>query len=292
MTFIGTVVGFIGIYLTLQSELPVEQLFTPLIIFLICLTTLSFVLFLVFLGKFIIHRRYTKGHLSITKALSIANDLRDSEEINQLEKCIEKMQESCTYIADAYTLFKNKRICVCIKLVINTGDGDIFIRTLCRDDIARKDSRRVQPKEETVIHYINENTDFKYIFENVNKNGEKFKYYISNVLPLEDFYRNSRINADEYPPRSVIPIVKEIKRLKAWPLPYKSTITVPIIILTDNPVDKDNIAGYLCIDSDTMWIFNKKYDVNILRSIANGLYPTIKKIVNNHFEYNNNETQH
>lgn len=284
ITCLGTSFGIIGVYFAVNTNIPISELLNNITILLIILTVLFLLLFAIFLNRFMIHKRYTNGYHVISEAFSISHKLRDSEEINDLPKSIERLQDFCTKISQAYTKFTNTQTSVCIKLFcIEEVSSNIYIKTLCRDNRSKENPKRIQPENDKCTHYLSENTDFKNILENAEKNGEEYKYYISNALPFEDFYRNTRLDMNNYPPKCSIPIIKEIKRYFSWPLPYKSTITVPIIPLTDEIIEKNKIIGYLCIDSNNIGAFKSKYDVKIFRGIADGLYPTIKKLTEIHF---------
>ena len=291
ITAIGTLFGAIGLYLTLQSKIPVKDLITQITLILTISTFVFLVLFLLFLKKFIVHLRYAKSYDTISAAFSVSHKLRDSNDINDLPKCIQSLQEFCSHINAAFTTMTNRTTSVCIKLFHIADNGDVCLQTLCRDSKARESQERINPEEDDCIHYLSENTDFKYIFENVNKDGADYKYFMSNGLPFEDFYRNTRIDESKYPPKTKFPIVKEIRRYFAWCLPYKSTITVPITPLTDKKITESQIVGYLCVDSPFLWAFYPKYDIKILRGIADGLYPTVKRVSDIHFQSVHNSTK-
>ena len=63
-----------------------------------------------------------------------------------------------------------------------------------------------------------------------------------------------------------------------WPLWYKSTLIVPIVPLIANDQSQEAIRGFLCADSRSEGIFNKYYDVDILKGVADGIYNQIDLI--------------
>ena len=285
ITTIGTIFGALGIYLTVKSSTPIEDLITNFTALLLVTTFCFLFLFILFFKKYIVHLRYAKSYDNLSEAFSISHKLRDSPNINDLAFCIQSLQDFCSSVNKAYTRITNRTTSVCIKLFHISEKGNICLKTFCRDNNARDNRDRVNPEDDEILHYLDENTDFKYIFENVNKEGAEYKYFMSNILPFEDFYRNTRIDPSKYPPRTNIPILKELKRYFAWCLPYKSTITVPITPLTDKKISESQIVGYLCVDSPFLFAFNSKYDIKILRGIADGLYSTIKKVSEIHFQH-------
>ena len=58
-------------------------------------------------------------------------------------------------------------------------------------------------------------------------------------------------------------------------MPYKSTLIVPIVPLIANEQSLDAIRGFLCADSPNEGIFNKYYDVEIMKGVADGIYNQI-----------------
>lgn len=279
ITSIGTVLGAIGI-LSLKKEPDLNLIQWSLIGF----AFLFFFLFLIFLKSSIRNKRYKKAYSKINKAFAIANELNENEKkINDLPSCIKTFELFCSHIANTFELLTNRKCSACIKLFEQDNNLDVCIMTFCRDSQSKISDNRVSPENDSTNHFLRENTDFKLIFENIDKEEEENKSYFSNSLPLEDFYLNTRINYSNYPPKCKTPILKEIKRCIKWPLPYRSTITVPITLFSNSKINEGKIAGYLCVDSPKMSTFNKLYDVQILRGIADGIYTPIRRINEIHF---------
>src|ERR1035437_8967590 len=178
ITSIGTLLGFVGLYLTINSTVAISQLLNNLTISLVVLSVILFFLFLVFLRQFLIHYRYTNCYTIISEAFSISHKLRDSNEIHDLRQTIPALQEFCTYISKAFNKFTSKNVSVCIKLFHITSKGDITVKTFCRDRDSHENKNRIKPEHDDCVHFISENTDFKYIFENVNNTGIEYRYYM------------------------------------------------------------------------------------------------------------------
>jgi hypothetical protein len=283
-TSIGTVLSAIGIYLSLSSDIPLASLATKLIIGLMIASVVFLFLFLLFLNQYLFHKRYTKAYSIINDALACSHRLRDSEDINNLKDCLHGLEEFCTSIAEAFKTFANRQAFVCIKYCQATdNESDIMLKTFCRDrsissmERAKHDNEDIDEKR---VHLLAYNTDFQHIFNNKSSAEEYYKYYFSNTLPFKNDYKNSRIKPG-FPMN-----MPKILRCIFWPLPYKSTIIVPIIPLTKTGKVKEIIIGFLCVDSKSMWAFSKQHDVEILRGLADGLYPTMKIIINKHFSPN------
>lgn len=284
ITSIGTILGAVGLYLTINSTLLVNVVYFRVVIGLIILSGISLFAFLLKLRTSIRYKRYALAYITINKAFTHSHKLILHENIlAQLPDALHHLELFCNELSATFSGITNKTCSVCIKLFTLTENNEIAVHTLCRDFDSNSSGARVHPDEDT-DHLLKENTDFTWIFEHIDKTGIQFHYYFSNSLPLEDFYINSRINSDEYPPKSKIIIWKEILRCFRWPLPYRSTIVVPITPLTEQKINEGEIVGYLCIDSPSFWTFNKKFDIHIMRGVADGLYSSMKLISETHFK--------
>jgi hypothetical protein len=281
MTSIGTIFGAIGLYIGFQKN----PNFSLLQWLLISSSILFFFLFLLVLRFNIRNRRYKYAYSEINKAFAVVNELNENEiKINSLTNCIEHFEIFCTHLSKTFELLTNRSCSVCIKIFEQSKKYDVCTITFCRDNESKTSDKRVSIEEDKKnYHFLRENTDFRFIFENINKDGEKYKYFFSNYLPLLDYYSNSRIDPEIYPPKCNIPLLKELIRLIRWPLPYRSTITVPITLFSNRKINEGKIAGYLCVDSPRMGVFNNCFDVQILRGIADGIYTPVKRINEIHF---------
>jgi hypothetical protein len=99
-------------------------------------------------------------------------------------------------------------------------------------------------------------------------------YYLNNRLPADITYKNSSFQVyGELPTGCDTPT----KRRKAWRLPYRSEVVVPITpIVVIGGGRKKQFLGYLCVDCDSEDAFHDKYDVEMLRGVADGIYDLIK----------------
>lgn len=281
--FIGLIsagFGFFGLYIGLSKN-PNLTIIQWVLIGLSVLFAFLFLLFLSISNK---NRRYKKAYKCINQAFSVVNELYENgSDINDLPHCLMVFRQFCSYISNAFKLITNRKCGTCIKFFKQGDNYDACVFTLCRDTESITNDGRVPPDKDKTNHYISGNTDFKYIFENMENDEEIYRSYFSNYLPLKDFYLNTSIDSTKYPPKCNFPIIKEIIRLIKWPLKYRSSITVPITLFSNQNIARGKIAGYLCVDSPRMGTFSKKYDVEILRGIADGIYTPMKKINEKHF---------
>lgn len=63
------------------------------------------------------------------------------------------------------------------------------------------------------------------------------------------------------------------------PLPYKSTIIVPVISVTKQPKDS-TLYAFICIDCTKTKAFEKTTDIAILQAISLQLFPVIEYVCN------------
>jgi hypothetical protein len=177
-------------------------------------------------------------------------------------------------ISGAFEKVKGVHCGVCIKLLSGVDQNNIKVLTLCRDE--KSSSKRVVGSRDIVPHWITENTDFYDIFGDPSS-GDCDTYFFAHNLPLRFDYENTNLKKHNWPPTR-IPILEYFVRWWTWPLKYKSTIVVPIIPYSLNDRSKDKLRGFLCIDSQRSYTFNKQSDVEILKGVADGIYNNIDKL--------------
>jgi len=206
-----------------------------------------------------IHRLIRKQDLTINEAILIVRNL-------------------LTEVADAFTRITGTKCCTSIKILAGVEEGNeqrLQIINLARD--LDSENSRKYPKEGDAPHFVDENTDFLSILKNIDKaNGD---YYISNQLPLLYGYKNSsfRYYKDLPEDYGFFPF-RALLRWYRWPLPYKSTIVVPIWPGTAKEISQETLVGFLCVDSPNMFAFNRDRDLDIMHGVAEGLYNAILKI--------------
>lgn len=185
---------------------------------------------------------------------------------------ISVLEEICRNLANGFHDITGTKCCACIKILTADDKGDIVYETLCRNTNA--DNKRFKADNDAyskdIRHSIDKNTAFSV---SLNSNDE---YFFSNYLPFDQNYENSSFQIYGDPHKGRNPISRYFK----WNLPYKSTIVVPIKPLPRVPVELDNNGdcyGFLCIDSNSLEAFDKKYDPYILKGVADGIYNSFSK---------------
>jgi hypothetical protein len=182
----------------------------------------------------------------------------------------------CESISTIFTLLKGHRIGVSVKLLSDNGAGKAIVITQARDLYSKAHNRKTGSADKTE-HTMEANSDFSFIYNNIDSDIEDTSFFHSANLVNESDYRNSRLNNWKVKKIPLIP--NYIVRWFTWPLQYKSTIVVPIIPLNSNSQTQINLRGFLCIDSKNTHVFNIPVDKDILRGMSAELCPIIDKMI-------------
>ena len=207
--------------------------------------------------------------------------IKDQENYKEWElgTCISKLSDICYRISCVFDILKGSQVSVCIKYTNRNGMA-YYVSTLCRD--VRSCSEREEKYKNVENDTIIGNSDFHELFQKIAKgNNWQDVYYHANYLPQKHQYMNTHLDSTSLPDNWY----SLISRNKEWPLPYKSTIVVPIV--SD---DQKNIYGYLCIDSPANKGFNNDHDVKLLQDVALYLSPIIRIISENHLRLKKDES--
>lgn len=227
--------------------------------------------------------RYTGLLSELNEGFSLIHELDRRGDNMSKNEVYERFEWVCTSISRAFSVVHGHHIGVCIKLVFkedNTHNQDRGMAiTFCRDSkSSRAKGRLVGPSDKT-NHWISGNSDFNFIFTNSENGRQGVNYFFSNHLPPLANYQNTNLDRFSWPPKRLgFVFLDAVNRTRQWPLPYKSTIVVPLCPLSRNSDIDKGLRGYLCIDSPNSNVFNEAYDVEILRGVADGLYNKIDKL--------------
>lgn len=186
------------------------------------------------------------------------------------------MNKLCTSISDLFSRINGHHIGVCIKFLTysNKFKNRPKVLTLVRDK--KSQIKRKSLNKDKTDHWLDENSDFDFIYANFDDDNIETSYYYKTLLPFRKNYKNTRLK--KWPPKTRNIIFNLIERFRKWPLKYKSTLVVPIVPLEANEQEKSALRGFLCIDSPRNIAFNKNIDTDILKFISDGLYNVIDKL--------------
>jgi len=218
--------------------------------------------------------KYADAYGEINIGFSHLHRLRriDNLSINQILPELEKL---CNSVSSAFNKIYGCRIGTCIKFIVNDGDRPLC-KTLVRDSHSNARSRK-SGSQDTPKHWIDANSDFEFIYNSFVNNNVPSSYYLEQHLPNCHDYKNTRLDSG-WKPKTFWGFPEKYARKWNWPLPYKSTLIVPIVPLLANDQSQEAIRGFLCVDSESEGVFNKYYDVDILKGVADGIYNQIDLI--------------
>lgn len=246
--------SLLGLFVTICGYFSSNH---PIHICILSLTALLFIFItIISFKRYHIASCYLEGEAEIRE---LHNSLMlETQQIKKssFEGIVADLTQRCSEISNAFEKIKDVKIGVCIKYV-NGSIENPYVETLCRDTYSYNKRKNLYTTEEK--DYLLQNTDFKHIFELVKeKRPYRSLYYCGNHLANKHQYINTHLIGEL--PSSILTYYK---RRKMWPLPYKSTIVVPILY-----PDNMGASAFLCIDSPNSKGFDKKRDVVILQQIA------------------------
>lgn len=191
-----------------------------------------------------------------------------------IPQILPELEKLCNEVSNAFSKIYGIKIGVCIKVIVN-DNGRPRCETLVRD--SNSTQNRKSGSQDVTKHWINLNSDFEFIYNNFDNENVDTSYYLEQHLHNCRDYKNTRIKTGWKPPK-VFLFPEKYARKWNWPLPYKSTLIVPIVPLLANEQSQEAIRGFLCADSPNEGIFNKYYDVDIMKGVADGIYNQIDLI--------------
>lgn len=211
----------------------------------------------------------------LTEILDIHNRINQEnlQKLNNRNDILQVAKAICNDLSNLMRLVTGRPCAACIKVVDAPVDeeGQVSTYTFCRDS-------RSLPKRnynEDKKHWISANTDFLEIFR--HEGPPITRYFFENYLPSRQGYNNSRFESSGFRQETLSRWVRPFFRSATWPLPYKSTIVVPIFpLVTDE--DPPPVMGFLCVDSPARGVFRQQYDVGLIRSVAACLYPIMSRL--------------
>lgn len=268
---VGTILSFLGAIISILNLLfpDMNLLMNNIIIILIILFFLTLAMF--YFRAFKIKDRYVKGVDELKKLhqeiILLQNQIKDVNENNFSQP----LHQICHKISKIFTKLRGEQICACIKYINATNNGEYYVQSLCRDADSIERDKLLRPIN-TDKDYIHNNSDFSLIINDIAENVAREKiFFFSNNLPKEYGYLNSHLNEKK--------IRNLFLRSKHWPLPYKSTIIVPVISVTKQPKDSA-LYAFFCIDCTKTKAFEKTTDIAILQAISLQLFPVIEYVCN------------
>jgi len=201
----------------------------------------------------------SEGFGEIHKLHRQASDIR-----NTIAAC----ERLCNSTAEAFSLITGTKCNTSIKILTEDVDeaGNTKLKAIT---FARNRDRGRNPKPNPVRHWVDRNTDFMTILEKIDT--PKGELFFSNLLVFRFGYQNTSFMVYGEPPDN-----NWVLRYWRWPLPYKSTIVVPICPCAEPA--SSNLVGFFCVDSSNVGAFKKDFDVPLIQGIADGVFNTINEV--------------
>lgn len=213
-------------------------------------------------------RKYGETLCNVTNGFSEIHKLVRERKYD-IPSIVRACELLCTELATAFTVITGTKCNVAIKVLEEDKDEN-GVQKLKAITFSRSHDTSRNPKVNEIKHWVDRNTDFYTILEKIDQ--PKGCYFFANSLSLRVGYLNTSFpvygHAD--------PEENIFLRYWRWPLPYKSTIVVPICPC-DEP-SKKMLLGFLCVDSVNAGSFKKHYDVTLLNGVADGIYNLIKEL--------------
>ena len=272
ITLIASVGGVLGIFLLFVPKLNKQGWVGVLFLGLLALLFLGYnwYLYLTYSKK----ARYAEIFEDINLGFSEIHKTRRNE--SNSKEILRSLENLCEYISSSFEKIYGYKVRTCVKILVSDKDERPRVATLERDKRS-KASGATTGIRDNVYHWIDENSDFEFIYNNIGDNYSSLSYH-GTRLPIRKKYKNTRLKEENWPPKKRGFIIDYIKRKREWPLPYRSTLVVPITPLSGDEQSQSSLRGYLCVDSPKNLTFNKEYDVDILRGICDGIYDKIDKL--------------
>jgi len=226
---------------------------------------------------------FSQIHFCNKELLSYDFSELDDDKIELVEsKVITNLIHSCNRLTEVFSLITGYKCSVSIKMIVedSTNNNNNSVFTLARDNRSSGRNAPDTSQQDHIKHSLLTNTDFNSIIVQEQKGISDF--FIHNYLPFHKNYLNTSFEVYGHPKEinKVFPmnLIQYIVRWKNWPLPYKSTIVVPIKPRKFE-ISGTRALGFICVDSKKMGVFKTYYDKQLLYGFGDGIYNLIEKFL-------------
>ena len=195
--------------------------------------------------------------------------------VEQAEEALTYARKNIQSVLDDYAVIFSQmsalRCRVCVKMITSDEAAD-YVVTLSRDHLSSAECRAHDSvRESKKIDKLNDNNSLIKLFDPKHPDQG---YFFANNLPKVKEYRSTSIKYHQTIARNSNEAIET-----KWPLPYKSTIVVPIwresLDASDLAVAKHLVVGFLGVDSPSRGAFRRRWDVALAKSLANSLFPIL-----------------
>lgn len=256
-SIIGFILFLIGVF---EEDLTTKEL-----VYSIALVVLAFASFIMFIWqeyRYARKARYAEATSQIHGALHHLRDAWYCWKNDGSKLDIDNyIKLSLTALKGVFTLITGTNCRICIKVIYvpdddkdkrEVGERELAVFTYMRSGSGSDDGDQV--------HWVSDNSDFQDILRN---HGTARKHFFANVLPYNG-YKNSKYNV------GVNPNIMD----------YRSTVVCPIRKYPyeqgSRPLQKQDLIGYLCVDSKAKKVFVRRFDVDLGLAFADALYIVLR----------------
>ena len=193
------------------------------------------------------------------------------QHLNQAKSSVVTILDQLVLVFTSLTSTKCR---ACIKLMYELGN-EPYVYTYARDHASGKANKaRDNSRNKTNRDLLSHNGTFSRLFDE----EVDVWYYISNNL-IRDYKKGQFTSTSFSAYRSSADGPKT-----GWLLPYRSTITC---VIRENasellPEHRCNVVGFLAIDSESRGVFEPRWDVELLLSVADSLFHPLSIIQTTH----------
>lgn len=267
----------VGVGLNYYDQRPPEFVLS----LYLCAVTTFFIVYIVYRETKKRHRYSESIYFQAHTSHLIKDYLQDFKSgragKNELHQLNERIVND---ISKCFTLLKGKRCNVCIKALEKNEE----LVTYARDTSSSKRYQELHSKYGSHKHFLSENSDFSLLFDQSAKYG---RYFLENNLvrrwrknvSSEEAYRNSSFKFVGMPKLEFI--LGFFPHVRHWRLSYRSTLVCPIRHITTKMYEDEDCHqywGFLCIDSNSTGIFDRRIDPELAYSFANQLYILMSQV--------------
>jgi len=240
---------------------------------ILCLFFLGYSYYLIY--KYRRKVKYANIFQDINIAFANLHSIDRNAELSA-ENIIQNLNHLCDNISNAFKKLNDCDVGVCIKF-LSYENKRPKAETLVRDSFSKNNGRKTGSSDK-VKHWIENNSDFDFIYRNYENENIDTTFFYEPRLPVKRDYVNTRLDKNWFKEKGIPAFAQNYFRRRSWPLPYRSTLVVPIVPLNADEQNQEVIRGFLCLDCSSENMFNKHIDVNILKGISDGLYNKIDKL--------------
>ncbi len=217
-------------------------------------------------------RRSSKVHndglVLLKDTLSLLNNFRAKED-SCLQELREILNELCNITSAHFTDFTKSQTSVSIKLIAPLkveNKLELVAVNICRD--VQSSDIRDSDEYDQIVHYINDNTSYFSIFDDIHS-GKIGVYYLNDNVqhtPITKKRKKYRTTSLRYYSK----IKGHLPDLQD--LPYQSELVVPILPILPRKPTKEDVIGFFCLDSPQAFSFNAQHDLVLCQCIADAIY--------------------